>query len=457
MKIEVQSKKGLKTVLSIKIDKNSVAKKLEERLGKLKNEISLKGFRPGKVPQEVIKKQFGKALYGEVIDQLLRESSTKAINEKKIKVAGQPKIDLKSFGEGKDLNYELQLDTLPEIKLNPINKIQAKEYQVNVEDKIIQEKIQELSSNNKNFVETKNDHKAEKGNYIIFDYSATINGEKFEGSEGKDVQLELGKDLFLKNFDKQLIGLKKGDEKRIKAKLPPNRPKKELANQDALFNCKIKKLQKASDPKIDDDFAKKMGAKDLNDLKTLVSKQISLQFKQVLETITKKIIMDELEKKHTFEIPRNLIESEINIITKTQKKEDKEKYKLENENTAKSRIKIGLILNEIGEKNNLKVSENEINEEIQKQIKSMPGQEKLVLDYYKNNPSAANSIKGQIYEKKIIDFIKTKIDLKKISINTSEAQNIINRFNKEISDKVASKESASSRTKQEKSKKISKK
>ena len=181
MKIEVQSKKGLKTVLSIKIDKNSVAKKLEERLGKLKNEISLKGFRPGKVPQEVIKKQFGKALYGEVIDQLLRESSTKAINEKKIKVAGQPKIDLKSFGEGKDLNYELQLDILPEIKLNPINKIQAKEYQVNVEDKIIQEKIQELSSNNKNFVETKNDHKAEKGNYIIFDYSATINGEKFEG------------------------------------------------------------------------------------------------------------------------------------------------------------------------------------------------------------------------------------------------------------------------------------
>ena len=260
MKIDIQSKKGLTTVLSISVDKKSIQKKMEERLSKVKDQVSLKGFRPGKVPSSVIKSQFGKAIYGEVIDQLLKESTTKAIEEKKLKVAGQPKIDLKSFGEGKDLNFELKLDILPDVKLKPLEKISIKEYEIDVENKIVKEKIKELLQQNKDYKEVGDEIKSEKDNQITFDYSATINGDKFEGSEGKGVQIILGKDLFLKNFDKELIGLKKGQEKIINSKLPPNHPK-ELADKLALFKCKVIKIQKAIPSKLDDEFAKKWGKK----------------------------------------------------------------------------------------------------------------------------------------------------------------------------------------------------
>ena len=457
MKIDIQSKKGLTTVLSISVDKKSIQKKMEERLSKVKDQVSLKGFRPGKVPSSVIKSQFGKAIYGEVIDQLLKESTTKAIEEKKLKVAGQPKIDLKSFGEGKDLNFELKLDILPDVKLKPLEKISIKEYEIDVENKIVKEKIKELLQQNKDYKEVGDEIKSEKDNQITFDYSATINGEKFEGSEGKGVQIILGKDLFLKNFDKELIGLKKGQEKIINSKLPPNHPKKELADKLALFKCKVIKIQKAIPPKLDDEFAKKMGAKSLIDLENLVKSQISLQYKQTLESITKKKILDELEKIHNFDIPGNLLENEINLISQSQKEEDKKKFKKQNEQAASSRIKIGLVLNEIGEKNKLKVNDEEIKKEIQKQVQSMPGQEKLILDYYQKNPSASQNIKGQIYEDKIIKFIKTKVDLKKIKVNLTEAQKIIDEFTRASSQKISQKESDSQRTKREKSKKISKK
>ena len=202
---------------------------------------------------------------------------------------------------------------------------------------------------------------------------------------------------------------------------------------------------------------KKMGAKNLIDLENLVKSQISLQYKQTLESITKKKILDELEKIHKFDIPNNLLQNEINLISQSQKEEDKKKFKKQNEQAASSRIKIGLVLNEIGEKNKLKVNDEEIKKEIQKQVQSMPGQEKLILDYYQKNPSASQNIKGQIYEDKIIKFIKTKVDLKKIKVNLTEAQKIIDEFTKASSQKISQKESDSQRTKREKSKKISKK
>ena len=213
MKIEVKSKKGLSTTLSIIVDKKTIQSKMEERLSELQKEVSLKGFRPGKVPSAVIKSQFGKSIYGEVIDKVLRETSSKAILEKKLKVAGQPKIDLKQFGEGKDLNYELLIDCLPSIKLNPLEKIKASEYIVKIERSVIDKKLKEISDQNKQFEDKKDGEKSQIGDQITFDYSANINGNKFDGSEGKGVQIELGKDLFLKGFDEQLVGLKKGDVK----------------------------------------------------------------------------------------------------------------------------------------------------------------------------------------------------------------------------------------------------
>ncbi len=457
MKTEIQSKKGLRTILSVSVDKETIQKKMDERLNELQKEVSLKGFRTGKVPTSVIKNQFGKSIYGEVIDKILRETSTKAIEEKKIKVAGQPKIDLKTFGEGKDLNYELQIDSLPDIKLKPFDRYKAIEYKVKIEEKIINEKLKELSIQNKKFEDKKEDEKAILGDQITFDYSATVDGNKFEGSEGKGVQLELGKDLFLKGFDEQLVGVKKNDLKNLDAVLPANHPKKELANKKTKFECKILNIKKAIENKIDDNFAKIMGAKDLKDLKKLIESQISNQYSQALNSITKKEILDQIEKNHELNLPKNLIDQEILIMTKNLKEEEKEKHKFNNEKIAKSRIKLGLLLNEYGEKNSLKVTDDEVRAEIQKQIKGMPGQEKMVLDYYQKNPSASQSLKGSIYEEKIITLIKSKIKLEIKNINTKEAEQIISRFNKPNLDQANTKKTQSSDKNKVKSKKISKK
>ena len=457
MKIEVQSKKGLRTILSVVVDKKTIQQKMDERLSELQKEVSLKGFRPGKVPSSVIKSQFGKSIYGEVIDKVLRETSNKAILEKKLKIAGQPKIDLKQFGEGKDLNYELQIDCLPKIKLMPLDKFKANEYKIKIEKNIIDSKLKEISQQNKKFVDKKDDEKAFKGDQVTFDYSAKINEDKFDGSVGKNVQLELGKDLFLKGFDDQLLGVKKGDIKIVQASLPSNHPKKELANKKAKFDCKILNVKKEIDQKIDNEFAKMMGAKDISDLRSMIEKQISSQYSQALNAITKKEILDQIEKTHEIDLPKNLIDQELELMTRNLKMEEKDKYKEKNEKLAKSRIKLGLILNEFGEKNNLKVTDDEISAEIQKQVKGMPGQEKMVLDYYQKNPSASQSLKGSLYEEKIINLIKSKIKLNSREIETKEAEKIISDFNKPNIDKSYSAKTKSSDKNKTKSKKISKK
>ena len=432
MKIEVQNKKGLTTVLSIVVDKKTIQEKLDKKLSELQSEVNLKGFRPGKVPPAVIKSQFGKAIYGEVIDKILQESSNKALKEKKIKAAGQPKINLKTFGEGKDLNYTIEVDSLPEVSLASFEKYTVNEYLIKIEKKLVDEKIEEISKNNKTFSD-KNEQ-SEKGDLVIFDYTASVDGEKFEGSEGKNTRLEIGKDLFLKGFDTKLIGVKKEENKIIEVSLPENYPNKALANKKAKFECKIINVQKANKTKIDDTFAKNMGAKDLSDLKLLIEKKISSQYKKSLDSITKKEILDQVEKLHKIELPNNLVEQEIHLMTHQLKKEDIAKHKIKNTKIAESRIKLGLILNEYGEKNNLKVSDEEVQGEVQKQIKGMPGQEKMVLDYYQKNPSAAQSLKGSLYEEKILNLFKSKINLKKKNISTPEAEKIISDFNKKTKD-----------------------
>ena len=457
MKIEVKSKKGLSTILTIKVDKKIIQNKMDERLNELQREVALKGFRPGKVPPSVIKSQFGKSIYGEIIDKVLRDTSSKAISDQKLKVAGQPKIDLKQFGEGKDLNYELLIDCLPNIKLDPIEKIKAKDYKIKIEKKIIDNKIIELSKQNKQFEDRQDSEKSLNGDQIIFDYSATVDGNKFEGSEGKGVQIELGKDLFLKGFDNQLLSVKKGDTKTVNAVLPDNHPKKELANKKVKFECYIHKVKKPIESKIDDNFAKNMGAKNIDNLKDLIKKQISNQYSQALNSITKKEILDQIEKNNSVDLPKNLVDQEISLMTKNLKPEEKEKHKFNNEKIAKSRIKLGLILNHFGEKNNLKISDEEVREEINKQIKGMPGQEKMVLEYYQKNPSASQSLKGTLYEEKIIKLIKSKIKLSIQEVDTKEAEKIISDFNRSNTDRPESIKTKSAKKDKVKSKKISKK
>ena len=425
MKVTVESKKGLKTNLKVIVDKKIIEEKIKIRLAELSRTANIKGFRPGKVPVEVLKRQHGQAIYGEILEKTLQETSAKAIQEKKIKVAGQPKLDLKSYGEGKDLNYTLEVDELPVVKLQSLDKIKFTDYEIKITDLEITKRIDEIAKKQNNFIDKKKNESARSSDLITFDYEASIDGKPFDGGMGKNTQIVLGKDLFIKGFDNQLIGSKKEETKDVNIVLPENYPKKEYAKKKANFKCKILNIQKSEPSKINDEFAKSLGAKNLIDLKELVSKQIKNQYKVNLDALVKEDILDQLEKKHDIEIPKNLVDQEFSLITQNFSKEDLEKNKKESEKIAKKRVKLGLILNQLGEANNLKVEEQEIRNEIQKQVQSMPDQQKQILDYYQKNPAAASSLRGSIYEEKILDLVKKKSIPTKKNILPEEAENIL--------------------------------
>ena len=430
MKVTVENKKGLNKDVKVFIDKETMNSYMDEKYEEIKGTVNLKGFRPGKVPKEVLKRQFGKAVFGEVLDKVLKDTSTKALEEQKIKPAGQPKLDLKTYGEDKDLEYVLSVTELPKVEVKSIESIKFDQYSVKIDKSETDKRIKEIAKNQPSFKEANQDTKAKDGDQVTIDYKATVDGKDFKGSEGKNTQLTLGKDLFLKGFDNQLIGVKKNDEKIVEAILPENFPEKELVNKKAQFNCKVINIKNPEEVKIDDTFAKNLGAKDLDDLKTLISKQINDEYKNSLDQLSKNQILKEIEKIKVDEIPENLVEEEVKILSQGMSEEEAKKNKTKFTETAKTRIKTGLILNEFGEQNKINVSEQEIQAEVQKQLRMMPGQEKMVMDFYQKNPSAVASLRGTVYEEKILNLIKDKAKANKKEISKDEAEKILKEAHK---------------------------
>ena len=425
MKVTVENKKGLNKDLKVFVDKKTIETYMNEKYEEVKKQVTLKGFRPGKAPKEILKRQFGKSIYSEVLDKVLKETSAKAIQENKIKPVGQPKIDLKSYGEGKDLEYIISVTEFPKVELKSIENIKIDEYTVKIDSKDIDSKVKEIAKNQKNFVAKKDGESSVIEDLVAFDYKATINGKAFTGGDGKNTQIVLGKDLFIKGFDKKLTGVKKNETKTFEVILPDNYPQKEFVNKKAKFECKILEIKKSVETKIDDNFAKNLGAKDLNDLKTLISKQINDEYKNSLDMLSKNQILKQIKNFKVEDIPENLVEQEVGILTQGMKEDEIKKNKKDFEKKAKDRIKVGLILNAFGEQNKIHVHENELQAEIQKQLTMMPGQEKIVMDYYQKNPSASDSLRGTIYEDKIIELIKSKAKVNKKEVSKEEAEKIL--------------------------------
>ena len=425
MKVTIENKKGLNKDLKVFVDKKTMNSYLDEKYEEIKGNVNLKGFRPGKVPREILKRQFGKAVFNEVLDKVIKDTSTKALEENKIKPAGQPKLDLKTYGEDKDLEYVISVTELPKVEVKALDNIKFDQYEVKIDEAETEKRIKEIAKNQPNFKDSPDGTKAKEKDLVIFDYTATVDGKSFKGGEGKNTQLTLGKDLFLKGFDKQLVGVKKDDQKIVEAVLPENFPEKEFVNKKAKFDCKVINVKNPEDVKIDDNFAKNLGAKDLKDLKSLISRQINDEYKNSLDRLSKNQIIKEIEKFKVSEIPQNLIEEEIKVLSQGMSEEDIKKSRKNFEEVAKKRIKVGLILNEFGSQNQIKVTEQELQSEIQKQIGMMPGQEKMVMDFYQKNPSALASLRGTVYEEKIIKLIKEKAKPNKKQVSKSEAEKIL--------------------------------
>ena len=449
MKVTVENKKGLNKDIKVFIDKKTMNSYMDEKYEEIKGTVNLKGFRPGKVPVEVLKRQFGKAVFSEVLDKVLKDTTTKALEENKIKPAGQPKLDLKTYGEDKDLEYIISVTEFPKVELKSIENIKFDEYTVKIDESETEKRIKEIAKNTPSFKDAPPETKAKEGDLVSFDYTATVDEKSFKGGEGKNTQLTLGKDLFLKGFDKQLVGVKKDDQKIVEAILPENFPEKDLVNKKAKFNCKILSVKISEEVKIDDQFAKNLGAKDLKDLKTLISKQINDEYKNSLDRLSKNQILKELEKFKVDEIPQNLVDEEVKVLSQGMKDEDKKKSKDNFEEIAKKRIKVGLILNEFGEQNQIKVSEQELQAEVQKQIRMMPGQEKMVMDFYQKNQSALASLRGTVYEEKILNLVKQKAKSNKKEVSKEEAEKILKQSqNQDEGTKQASKKKVETKKKE---------
>ncbi len=429
MKVTIENKKGLNKDLKVFVDKKTISTYVDEKYEEVKKTLTLKGFRPGKVPREILKKQFGQAIFGEVLDKVLKDTTTKALQENKIKPAGQPKIDLKTYGEDKDLEYIISVTELPKINIKNLEDIKFDQFKVKIDSKETEKRIKDIAKSQKNFEEVDPAKVANEGDLVVFDYKATVDGKEFKGNEGKNTQLEIGKDLFIKGFDKQLLKVKKNDEVKVEVNLPENFPEKQLVGKSAIFVCKISAVKKPKDVNIDDNFAKNLGAKDLNDLKDLVSKQINEEYKNSLDSLSNRQILDEIDKIKLDEIPENLKEQEFKILSQGMKEDEINKNKKDLQTKAIKRIKTGLILNEFGEQNKINVTEQEMQVEIQKQLRMMPGQEKILHEYYQNNPSVLANLRGQLYEEKIIKEIKNKAKSNLKEITKDDADKLLKREN----------------------------
>ena len=455
MKVTVENKKGLEKSIKVLVDKQTINLQLEDKFEEIKKDVVLKGFRPGKVPKEILKRQFGKAVYGEVIDKILKETTTKALENNKIKPAGQPKIDLKTFGEGKDLEYTISVTELPKIDLKNFSQIKYDEYSVKIDPKETDKRIDQIAKTQNNFKDATDDYKSKEGDLVVFDYKASVDGKDFKGNTGSNTQIVLGKDLFIKGFDKQLIGLKNKEEIKVKVKLPENFPEKDIINKEAIFNCKITSVKIPEDVKINDDFAKNLGAKDLNNLKELISKQINDEFKNSLEIITKAKILEQIEKQKIDDLPENLIDQEVKNLSRSMKEEDIKKNMKSLKDEASKRIKTSLILSAFGDEKKIQVSEQEMNSEVAKQMGMMPGQEKIVQEYYQKNPAALDSLRGSIYEQKIINEIKNTAQPNKKEITKEQAEKILKEENeKNLKNQTKFTSAVSNDDKQKKEKKV---
>jgi len=455
MKVTIENKKGLGKDIKVIVDKKTMDSYLEERYEEVRKNYTLKGFRPGKAPREVLKRQFGEAIMGEVLDKVVKDTSTKALEENKIRPATQPKIDLKKYGEGKELEYVMSVTELPEVDTKLLQNIKFDEYKVKIDKKHTDERINQIAKSQNNFKDADQNHKSSKGDLVVFDFKATSEGKDFKGNEGKNTQLILGKDLFIKGFDDQLAGVRKNDKKKVEVTLPENFPEKDFANKKAIFECNITNVKTNHEVKVDDVFAKNLGAKDLNGLKELISKQINEEYKNSLDMLSKNQILDQLDKIKIDEVPKELIDQEIHVLSHGMKDEEVKKNNKDLEAQAKKRIKTGLILNEFGQKNKINVTEQELNMELQKQFQMMPGQEKMVKDYYEKNPNAVASLRGSIYEEKIIAEIKKQAKGNVKEISKEEAEKILKAENEKAtkassSKKVEEKKDTKSATKTKK-------
>ncbi|MFC4270431.1 trigger factor [Sneathiella chungangensis] len=432
MQITQTNSDGLKRDFTIVVDAAEIDTKVTERLTTVGADIKLPGFRPGKVPLAILRQRFGKSVMGEVLEQTVNEMSQKALDDNELRPAQQPKIEITKFDEGADLEFTLEVEIMPDFKPMDFSKLKLEKMVAEVEDAKVDEALKEIAGQQKNFVAVAKNRKSKEGDSLLIDFVGKVDGEAFEGGSAEGHQLELGSNSFIPGFEDQLIGAKGGDEVAVKVTFPENYGAAHLAGKDAVFDVKIHEVREAAEVEINDEFATKLGLDNLDALKDAVRGQIEQQYAQLSRQSLKRNMLDAMAEAHDFEVPPGMKQGEFDSIWQQfeqeleqsgQKLEDQdqseEELRDEYMNIAERRVRLGLLLAEVGRINNIEVSQDEVNQAMIAQARNYPGQEKMIFEMFQKRPEMQAQLRAPIFEDKVIDFISelATITEKKVSVD----------------------------------------
>ncbi|MEM6833163.1 MAG: trigger factor [Pseudomonadota bacterium] len=415
MQIEETKNEGLARAFAITVPAADIEARITAQVDDLRKKMRMPGFRPGKVPPKLIRRLHGDALRGQVMEETINETTEKLIAEKSLRPAGQPTFDVKeNEGEG-DLEYTIELEVLPEIAEPDLKAIKLDKPIAPVADAQVDTQLEKIAENQKNYVAAAKTYKAKDGDAVVIDFVGKIDDEAFEGGSAEGHQLVLGSGSFIPGFEEQLIGVKAGEEKNVEVSFPEDYGAEELAGKAAVFETKVTEVKKPEAVTIDDEFAKTLGLDDLASLKTTISEQIEREHTQLTRTILKRRLLDILADQEKFEVPPSMVDAEfeqiwsqlMSQVEEDEKKdlEDNDAEKADYRAIAERRVRLGLLLAEIGQKNDVQVKQDEVNRLISMEAQRFPGQEQQVVEFYRKNPQAMAQLRAPLYEDKVVDFI----------------------------------------------------
>ena len=414
---EIENKKLVRSY-EFTIKQSLLDQKVDEKLESARPNFQMKGFRKGHTPLIMMKKMFGVSTKNEIIQELVDTSIKKHLDEKGHKPASQPKIDLKKgdFKKNTDLIFSFNYEILPEIPIIDYDNISINSYKIKIGDEAVKKALDELAKSACTYEVKKKNEKTKNGDQVIIDFKGTINKIEFNGGSAVDYPLVLGSNSFIPGFEEQLIDCKLNDDKNVKVKFPENYTNKDLAGKEAVFSCKIKKVNKPVPAKIDDELAVKFSAKDLSELKSNIKARLSSEYESFSKSLMKKELMDEINKKVKFDLPQSLVESELVQITKQFSQENiaksnknkidtKSKPNKEQKDLASRRVALGLFFAEEGNRNGISVSEKEYKDAVYREAMNYPGKEQDFIKFLDNNPSVKEQISAPIFENKVFDHM----------------------------------------------------
>ncbi len=435
MKITESKSTGLNKEYKVVVPAADFEAKVEAKIKQIAKTAKLPGFRAGKAPFAMLKKKYHDSVIGEVVESAVRDGANEVIVSKKLRPAMQPDIKITSFADGKDLEFEVKLENLPEIKVGDFSKISLDRYMAEVPAEEVDKALKYISEAHKETTKV-DGKKAAKGDVVMIDFVGSIDGVEFKGGKGSNYPLELGSGAFIPGFEDQLLGAEAGSKVDVKVKFPKDYHAKDLAGKDAVFAVEVKEVREPKKVELNDEFAKSVGAKDLSSLKEDIRARIKGDYENASRLKIKRQLLDILDKEYSFETPVSLVDAEYKAIVEQYERAKKagqldasEKNKPEADllkeykDIAVRRVKLGLLLSEVGQSAQISIKPEDINAAIMNEAKKYPGQEKNVLDYYLKNKAAVDGLKAPIFEEKIVDYIISQAKVTDKTVSVEELYN----------------------------------